>query len=60
LSTYSGADSRTGFLYLTPSAHRYSYCNGRWHCGLQAIEQASVLCALAANQLLSKIKEDSL
>lgn len=26
LSTYSGADSRTGFLYLTPSAHKYSYC----------------------------------
>lgn len=25
---YSGADSRTGFLYLTPSAQRYSNCGG--------------------------------
>ncbi len=26
LLMYSGADSRTGFFTLTPSAHRYSYC----------------------------------
>lgn len=27
LLTYSGADRRTGFFTLTPSAHRYSYCS---------------------------------
>ena len=28
LFMYIGADSRKGFLILTPSAHRYSYCRG--------------------------------
>lgn len=34
LSMYSGADSRTGFLYFTPSAQRYSYCTQASAAGL--------------------------